>query len=82
MGSVAYCARAGSVHHWLQVAAAEPHEYPLGSPLASIVGIADLLLRKENLDPDVTTHVTAIRDLALDMLRETERTGNATETPS
>jgi hypothetical protein len=61
------------------VAEVEPHEYPLGSPLASIVGIADMLLRKENLDPDVVTHVTAMRDLALDMLRDAERVAGAAE---
>jgi hypothetical protein len=69
------------MHHWLHVPEVEPHEYPLGSPLASIVGIADMLLRRENLDPDVVTHVKAIRDLALDMVREAERIAGAAEQP-
>jgi hypothetical protein len=81
VGTPAYCARTGSVHHWLDVPEVEPHEYQLGSPLASIVGIADMLLRRENLDPDVRTHVTAIRDLALDMVREAERIAGAAEHP-
>lgn len=67
------------MHHWRNVREVEPHEYQLGSPPASIVGIADMLLRKEDLDPDVRTHVTAIRDLALDMVREAERVGGAAE---
>jgi hypothetical protein len=67
------------VHHWRNVREVEPHEYQLGSPPASIVGIADMLLRKEDLDPDVRTHVTAIRDLALDMVREAERVAGAAE---
>lgn len=69
------------MHHWLQVPEVEPHEYQLGSSPASIVGIADMLLRKEDLDPDVRTHVTAIRDLALEMVREAERVGGAAERP-
>jgi hypothetical protein len=81
LGIAAYCARAELMHHWLHVPEVEPHEYQLGSPLASIVGIADMLLRRENLDPDVRTHVTAIRDLALDMVREAERVTGAAERP-
>lgn len=81
MGNPAYCAHTGLVHHWLDVPEVEPHEYQLGTPLASIVGIADMLLRKEDLDPDVRTHVTAIRDLALDMVREAERIAGAAEHP-
>ena len=72
---------AGLVHHWLHVPEVEPHEYQLGSPPASIVGIADMLLRRESLDPDVRTHVTAIRDLAIDMVREAERIAGAAEHP-
>ena len=69
------------MHDWLDVPEVEPHEYLLGSPPASIVGIADMLLRRESLDPDVRTHVTAIRDLALDMVREAERIAGAAEHP-
>src|SRR6266496_1946044 len=51
----------------------EAHEYRLGSPLASIIGLADATLEREDLDEDVATRVLAIRDIAFDALRKAER---------
>jgi hypothetical protein len=51
----------------------EAHQYRLGSPLASIIGIAEATLERDDLDDDVATRVRAIRDLALDALRKAER---------
>jgi len=51
----------------------EAHQYRLGSPLASIVGIADAMLERDDLDDDVATRVRAIRDIAFDALRTAER---------
>ncbi len=50
----------------------EAHQYRLGSPLASIIGIADATLERDNLDEDVATRVRAIRDIAFDALRKAE----------
>jgi hypothetical protein len=52
---------------------AEAHKYRLGSPLASIVGIADATLERDDLDEDVAMRVRAIRDIAFDALRKAER---------
>lgn len=43
--------------------------YRLGSPLASIAGIAQSILERTDLDEDLTMRLRAIRDLALDALR-------------
>jgi hypothetical protein len=51
----------------------EAHEYHLGSPLASIIGLADATLERDDLDEDVATRVRAIRDIAFDALRKAER---------
>ena len=51
----------------------EAHQYRLGSPLAAIVGIADAMLERDDLDADVVTRVRAIRDIAFDALRKAER---------
>ena len=51
----------------------EAHQYRLGSPLASIIGLADATLERADLDEDVATRVRAIRDIAFDALREAER---------
>jgi hypothetical protein len=51
----------------------QAHQYRLGSPLASIVGIADAMLERDDLDDDVATRVRAIRDIAFDALRKDER---------
>ena len=51
----------------------ETHGYPLGSAAASIVGIADGLLEREDLDEDLVTRLRAIRDLALELAREAGR---------
>jgi hypothetical protein len=53
-----------------RMADAEAHSsYPLGSPLASIAGIAESMLERNDLDEDIATRLRAIRDLALDALR-------------
>ena len=51
----------------------EIHENRLGSAAASIDGIATSLLEREGLD-DLVTHLRAIRDPALEMGREPDRT--------
>jgi hypothetical protein len=50
----------------------EAHQYRLGSPLASIIGIADATLERNDLDEDVATRVRAIRDIAFEALRKAE----------
>jgi hypothetical protein len=50
----------------------EAHQYRLGSPLASIIGLADATLERADLDEDVATRVRAIRDIAFDALRRAE----------
>jgi hypothetical protein len=52
---------------------AEAHLYRLGSPLASIAGIAEATLERNDLDDDVATRLRAIRDLALNALAKAER---------
>ena len=52
---------------------AEAHLYRIGSPLASIVGIAEATLERNNLDDDVAMRLRAIRDLALGALAMAER---------
>ena len=51
----------------------EAHQYRLGSPLASIIGIADATLERNDLDEDVATRLRAIRDIAFEALRKAER---------
>jgi hypothetical protein len=51
----------------------EAHQYRLGSPLASIIGLADATLERNDLDEDVATRVRAIRDIAFEALRKAER---------
>ena len=51
----------------------EAHQYRLGSPLASIAGIAEATLERKDLDDDVATRLRAIRDLALDALAREEK---------
>jgi len=43
--------------------------YRLGSPLASIAGIAQSMLERNDLDEELITRLRAIRDLALEALR-------------
>jgi hypothetical protein len=50
----------------------EAHEYRLGSPAASIVGMTQQLLERTDLDPEVVTRLHAIRDLALGIVRESQ----------
>jgi hypothetical protein len=52
---------------------AEAHLYRLGSPLASIAGIAEATLERNDLDDDVAIRLRAIRDLALEALAKEER---------
>jgi hypothetical protein len=52
------------------MADSEAHVYRIGSPVASIVGIAEGLLEHEDLDDDVATRARAIRDLALEVVRQ------------
>lgn len=51
----------------------EAHEYPLGSTPASIIGLANRLLERTDLDAELMMHLRAIRDLAFVMVREAER---------
>ena len=51
----------------------EAHQYRLGSPLASIAGIAEATLQRNDLDEEVATRLRAIRDLALDALASAEK---------
>ena len=51
----------------------EAHQYRLGSPLASIAGIAEATLERADLDEEVATRLRAIRDLALDALARAEK---------
>jgi len=51
----------------------EGHQYRLGSPLASIAGIAEATLERDDLDDEVATRLRAIRDLALDALAQAEK---------
>jgi hypothetical protein len=51
----------------------EAHQYRLGSPLASIAGIAEATLQRNDLDDEVVTRLRAIRDLALDALANAEK---------
>jgi hypothetical protein len=51
----------------------EPHGYRLGSPLASIVGIAERTLQRADLDEEVRVDVQAIRELAFGALEAEER---------
>jgi hypothetical protein len=55
----------------------EAHEYRLGSPAASIVGMAQQLLDRGGLDDDALIRLRAIRDLGLEMVREAEQRGDA-----
>jgi hypothetical protein len=43
--------------------------YRLGSPLASIAGIVESILDRNDLDEDLRIRLRAVRDLALDALR-------------
>jgi hypothetical protein len=53
----------------------EPHAYRLGSPLASVVGMAERTLRRTDLSEAARADIRAIRDLALEALEEEERVG-------
>jgi hypothetical protein len=49
----------------------EAHDYRLGTPAASIIGMTQQLLDRTDLDPEVVTRLHAIRDLALMIVQET-----------
>ena len=51
----------------------DSHQYPVGSPMASIAGIAESILERDDLSEDVAIRVRAIRDLALHALRQADR---------
>lgn len=54
--------------------------YRLGSPLASIAGIAESVLQRNDLDEDLTTRLRAIRDLALEaMMADRQDFGSVSE---
>jgi phosphate uptake regulator len=55
----------------------DAHEYRLGSHAASIVGMTQRLLERDDLPDEVVTHLRAIRELALEMLRDAEEAGTA-----
>ena len=59
----------------------EAHQYRLGSPLASIAGIAEATLKRDDLDEDLATRLRAIRDLALDALAKAERDSESRARP-
>jgi hypothetical protein len=61
------------------VAEVEPHGYRLGSPAASIVGMTQQLLDRGGFDEEVATHLRAIRDLALELVREAELNNRGTQ---
>ncbi|TML66746.1 MAG: hypothetical protein E6G13_12830 [Actinobacteria bacterium] len=50
----------------------EAHEYRLGSAAASIVGMSQQLLQRNDLSEEIKTRVRAIRDLALEIVRDDE----------
>lgn len=50
----------------------EAHEYRLGTPAASIVGMTQQLLERDDLNAEVMTRLRAIRDLALELVRQSE----------
>jgi hypothetical protein len=53
----------------------EPHAYRVGSPMASIVGIAERTLQRPDLDEEARVNLRAIRDLALAALEAEEARG-------
>lgn len=55
----------------------ESHGYRLGSPLASVVGMAERVLERTDLSEAVRADIRAIRDLALEALEEEERVGRS-----
>jgi hypothetical protein len=55
----------------------DAHEYRLGTPAASIVGMTQRLLERDDLPDEVVTHLRAIRELALEMVRDAEKAGEA-----
>jgi hypothetical protein len=54
------------------VADVEAHGYRLGSPAASILGMTQQLLDRGGFDEETATRLRAIRDLALELVREAE----------
>jgi hypothetical protein len=54
----------------------EPHAYRVGSPMASIVGIAERTLQRPDLDEEARVNLRAIRDLALAALEAEEPRGD------
>lgn len=50
----------------------EAHEYHLGTAAASIVGMSQQLLERDDLSEEIKTRVRAIRDLALGIVEDDE----------
>ena len=61
------------------VADVEAHEYRLGSPAASILGMTQQLLDRGGFDEEAATRLRAIRDLALELVREAELNNPGTQ---
>ena len=72
MGRRTHCLRASHRASLSVLSEVEVHEFRLGSRAASIVGMAQQLLERGGMDEETTLRVRAIRDLALDALREAE----------
>jgi hypothetical protein len=55
----------------------ESHGYRLGSPPASVAGMAERMLERTDLSETARADIRAIRDLALEALEEEERVGRS-----
>jgi hypothetical protein len=53
----------------------DSRNFPLGSPAASIVGMTQQLLERDGLDEEMAVRLRAIRELALELVREDELNG-------
>jgi hypothetical protein len=53
------------------------HAYRLGSPLASVAGMAERVLERTDLSEAVRAEMRAIRDFALQALEEEESVGKS-----
>jgi hypothetical protein len=59
----------------VQMGDVQAQEYRLGSRAASIVGMTQQLLDRGGLDEEAATRLRAIRELALELAQESERSG-------
>ena len=60
----------------------QSHAYRLGSPLASVIGIAERILQRSDLPAEVRMDLSAIRDLALEALEAEERSSGRDPGPA